>query len=297
MDMSNHNTEKRTNKHLSYEERFFIQLRLAEQATVSSIAKALNRSRITIYAEIKRGTTAQIKNGKTIFVYFTDKGQLVYEQTRTGSSKHFKASNVPEFLEWVLERIQKDKWSLDASVGYARSTALFSPKDMLCTKTLYNYLHLGLLQPLTLTDMPLITRRLNKTHRNRAHKKKLGKSIDERPEVVESRSEFGHWEVDTVRGIKDKNDKVLVTIVERKTRFYVVLQSPSAKARDVVEVLKKWLSNFSPEYRKLIFKTLTADNGMEFANLHELEEISPTVYFAHPYSSWDGVQTSVIMAY
>ena len=51
----------------------------------------------------------------------------------------------------------------------------------------------------------------------------------------DSRKEFGHWELDTVRGIKNRNDQVLVSLLERKTRLYIALRYPSAKTSDVKE--------------------------------------------------------------
>ena len=53
MDNTNHNTETRTNKHLSLKERFYIQTRLRLGASISSIDTDLQRSRTTIYYEIK----------------------------------------------------------------------------------------------------------------------------------------------------------------------------------------------------------------------------------------------------
>ena len=51
-----------------------------------------------------------------------------------------------------------------------------------------------------------------------------------------------------------------------------------------LEVLKE---EYGEEHFSEIFKTITADNGSEFARLSELEEVGVSVYFAHPYSSWE----------
>ncbi|MCI5708287.1 MAG: hypothetical protein MR282_02235 [Veillonella caviae] len=47
---------------------------------------------------------------------------------------------------WVEAKVLKDKWSFDAAVGYAMRNSLFVRNEMVCTKTLYNYLHQGLLR-------------------------------------------------------------------------------------------------------------------------------------------------------
>ncbi|CAM3198165.1 Integrase, catalytic region [Vibrio rarus] len=75
----------------------------------------------------------------------------------------------------------------------------------------------------------------------------------------------------------------MVTILERKTRFYVVKKVLSKSADDVsratIELLKP--------YKKFVH-TITEDNGREFAG-HEViaEELEAEVYFAHLYSSWE----------
>ena len=80
---------------------------------------------------------------------------------------------------------------------------------MVCTKTLYNYVAAGLLTIANI-DLPLKVTCSNKTTRIKHHKKNLGTSIDERPININDRSEFGHWEIDTVIGMKNKADAVLL---------------------------------------------------------------------------------------
>ena len=91
MDYINHNTSLRTNKHLSYEERFYIEKQLQANVSKSAIAKALGRSRTTIYTEIRRGTTVQIEQGKPILVYLADCGQGKYGVSRKGSFNTLKS--------------------------------------------------------------------------------------------------------------------------------------------------------------------------------------------------------------
>lgn len=103
---------------------------------------------------------------------------------------------------------------------------------MVCTKTLYSYTALGLL-PFGVTDLPLLLKRNPKKSRVKKHKKNLGQSIEERPDHVETREEFGHWEIDTVIGKKTKDDNVLLTIVERQTRNSIFLKIPDKTSESV----------------------------------------------------------------
>ena len=65
----------------------------------------------------------------------------------------------------------------------------------------------------------MIVRRSQRKSISRKHKRELGKSIELRDPTIETSEEFGHWELDTVRGIKDKTADVLISLLERKSRL------------------------------------------------------------------------------
>lgn len=79
-------------------------------------------------------------------------------------------------------------------------------------------------------DLPLVVRRSMRKSIVRKHRRELGQSIELRDAIVETRKEFGHWELDTVRGTKDKTDDVLVMLLERKSRQYIALRCLLAHA-------------------------------------------------------------------
>ena len=87
------------------------------------------------------------------------------------------------FLASVEHTGFKDKWSIAASVGYAIRYHLFARDAMASTKTLYNYVHQGILQRAPI-DLPLMVRRSTRKVRMRKHKKHLGKSIDLQDESI-----------------------------------------------------------------------------------------------------------------
>lgn len=106
-------------------------------------------------------------------------------------------------------------------------------------------------------------------------------SIDERPEIVDSKERYGDWEVDTMIG---KNHKgVLVTAVERKAKFTRIGHAPNKSAELVSKALIEMLSPFQDKVL-----TITVDNGKEFSmHNHVAEALEADVYFAHPYRSWE----------
>lgn len=286
MEYTNNNTESRKNKHLNFEERMVIQLRLKDGLSPYKIAKELTRPINTILNEISRGTTTQIKQGNYIEVYLADTGEAVYKKHRLNSCRSFKRLECSDFINYTVDKIKNDFWSPDACVGEAIANNKFERSQMVCTKTLYNYIDLGLLAVKN-TDLPMKLRRNTKPTRVKKHKKKLGTSIAERPTDINTRTEFGHWEIDTVIGAKSNTDNVLLTIVERKTRYAMVLDIVGKTAIAVTGALNRVRSLFGEQFSQ-VFKTITGDNGSEFADLSTLEaETNTKVYFTHPYSSFE----------
>ncbi|TXL03434.1 IS30 family transposase, partial [Methylococcaceae bacterium CS1] len=106
-------------------------------------------------------------------------------------------------------------------------------------------------------------------------------SIEERPEVVETKTRIGDWEIDTVIG---KNHKgALVTIVDRVSKFTLIKKVDSKQSKVVTEATIMLLKPYLDKTH-----TITADNGKEFAGHEKLaEQLETKVYFAHPYASWE----------
>ncbi len=113
-----------------------------------------------------------------------------------------------------------------------------------------------------------------------ADRKNLGSSIEQRPKEVEDRATPLHWEGDLVKGVRRKNQPALMTLTERTTRFEVVIKIPDYRASTCQRLLQKEIDQH-PDW----FKTLTFDNGSEFADMTKIKNCQ--IYFAHPYSPWE----------
>lgn len=274
--------EHKKGQHLSYEHRVLIQTRLNDGWSPNKIAKEIGCAPNTIRNEIKRGNV-QLYNGH-VQRYHAKEGQAHYEKNRQTCSRHYDFLEKADFISFVEKKFIEDGWSLDACFGYALKEGLFTREQMVCTKTLYNYVDLGLIGIKNI-HLPEKLRRSPKKANHRKNKKILGRSIEERPEEVNDRSEFGHWEIDLVIGSKKKDDDALLTMIERKTREYWMMRVPGRNPEGVMAALEGIRSQYS-EHWDDIFKTMTTDNGAEFSMLSDLEELSKTlVYFAHPYTS------------
>lgn len=277
------NTKKRTFKHLTEIERGQIAAYIEEDLTISEIGRRMGRDKSTISREIKRGTVQQLDTFRKPYEkYFPDVGARVYEENRKNCGNHSKVMEAWEFNAFAEKKILEDKWSPDAVVGHAKRHKKF--EYIPSTKTLYNWIDEGKLSIINM-DLAMKLRRSTKGTKSRKHKKVLGISIEERPKSVETREEFGHWEIDTVLGHKS-NDDALLTLIERKTRHKIIRRIPSKTALAVSAVLDDIFASY-PDVQK-VFKSITADNGSEFSELSEQgEKHKIEVYFSHPYASWE----------
>lgn len=283
MDASKYTTKIRKGQHLTAEERHDIEVHLKDGWSIYKISKHLGLSYNTVKDEINHGTVA-LYHGK-VKRYKAAVGEQVYKEHRQNSAKKYLSQETSTFLQYVVKQFKNEGWSLDACYGNALVNGLFSRDEMVCTKTLYNYVDLGLL-PLTNLNLPEKLRRNTKAKKVREHRKILGRSIEQRSETIENREEFGHWDFDTIIGKKDENEPCVLVMNERKTRNSLFIKARNHTPEAINEAVQKVLAYFSEQYSS-VFKTITTDNGSEFAALPLLENGESKVYFTHPYSSFE----------
>jgi len=106
--------------------------------------------------------------------------------------------------------------------------------------------------------------------------------IEERPQAVEGRKQFGHWESDTVEGAKGKG--LIVTHVERKSRLTLIHLLPDKTAAKLHKATIKMMKDLP----KCMLRTMTPDNGKEFSAFKLIEAaLGLKVFFANPHSPWE----------
>ena len=270
-------------KHLSFEERVIIQTRLKDGCSIRAIARKLG-SPSTISYEVRRGTVS-LYHGKQKR-YKADQGQSVYQINRRHCGRKSAFLKKAGFINYVIKHFFEDGWSLDVCANRSLATGEFSHYQTVCTRTLYNYVDQGLMT-IKNYNLPEKLKRNTKLHHVRQNKKKLGRSIEERPKEIEQRSEFGHWECDLVLGHKTKDDQVLLTLSERMSREFLIIRIPDKTSASVMQAFQMLQKQYSEHWND-IFKTIATDNGSEFADLANLEQVSKTlIYYAHPYTSCD----------
>lgn len=285
MDISHSTTNgHRKGQHITYDDRMLIQIRLKDGKSIRSIAREIGCSPQTVSNEIKRGTVL-LYHGK-VSRYKASAGQAAYDEHRLASCRHYSLLEKECFITYVQKHFFDDHWSLDACYGRALQDGGFSREQVVCTKTLYSYVDLGLLK-IKNHNLPEKLSRNTKQHHSHIHKKKLGRSIEERPPEIENRQEFGHWECDLVLGAKSRGDNALFTLLERKTREFWMIRIKDKTAESVMNAVEQLKKEYGEHFNE-VFKTITTDNGSEFADLSTIEETAETlVYYAHPYTSCD----------
>lgn len=113
------------------------------------------------------------------------------------------------------------------------------------------------------------------------YRRLLGQSIEERPAEVDSREAFGHFEIDTIVGKRDGQESVILTLIERQTRFQIIRLIDGRNADSVAYAMKSIIAEYGP-----IIESITADNGPEFATLPQvMASVSTLHILTHPASA------------
>lgn len=254
-------------KHLNETQRYTIYRMKKEKKTQSEIARYIGVSQATISKELRRNADS---NGK----YSPKLAQAFADMMKERSHKPYKLNDAMK--EFIREKIENDKWSPEQIKGYCDKNDI----TMVSIEWIYHFIREDKRNGGSLYK--------HCRHKLKHRKRPVGAagagcipdrvSIHQRPQAVEKREEFGHFEMDLIQNGKD----FILTIVERKTRFLLMERLLNGKnASDVAKVVIKLLR----PYKKHV-KSLTTDNGKEFA-MHILiaKELRTIVYFTDPYSS------------
>jgi IS30 family transposase len=109
------------------------------------------------------------------------------------------------------------------------------------------------------------------------------RSIKYRPESVNDRNEFGHWEADLMIFQKIHGDANVATVVERKSRFTVLFKNKDRQSRPIMDQLINVLSPLPRHARQ----SLTFDRGFEFVSWRKLTKgMGSEVWFCDPSAPW-----------
>ena len=271
---------RKKNTRLTFKERIQIETLLNEKKSKAYIAKKLNRARSTITREVNKWVQTDKDKYSAELAYRCSKDDYLNKRNTYKIAIHKK-------LRLYVYKGLLSQWTPEQIAGKLKLEYPNDPIMSISHESIYRYIYT---QPQARLNKKLINLLVRKKTRRRPPKKRRGTgskiinqiSIDSRPKHIHLREEVGHWEGDLVIG---KNHKSAIgTIVERKTRFTLIIQLKSKKAMEVANEFSKILNKLNPIYKK----TMTYDNGIEMARHEKItKKTGMKIYFAHPYSSWE----------
>jgi len=263
---------KKQYKQITIDERDLIAIHRANGFSMNDIAKMLGRNKSTISRELTRNSA---KQSKTYLPHQAQK-RAQKRKKEAAMKEELKCHKIRNF---VKNRI-KDGWSPETIAGTLASS---SQKFKISHESIYLYIY---------KKRPDLVQYLTRAHRKRFKRvpksnKKNNRipnriSIDQRPEEINNRSEFGHWESDA---IVSKQSKVALSVsIERISKLVKIKKIKQNKANMFSKAVIRRMKGLPACARR----SITYDNGSENV-LHERinDQLNTASYFCNPYHSWE----------
>ena len=278
--------------HLSFTDRLKIERMANEKRPAKEIAKAVHVHISTIYRELARGRYEHLNSDYTTEErYSPDIAEQRYRANLSAKGADIKIGRDHKLASYIENKIAKEGYSPAAVVGEIR-TKNIPFETSVCKTTVYSYISKGVFLHLTNKDLPRQGKKKNQYRQVRAARPPRGESIENRPAEINERRTFGHWEMDTVVGKKGGGKRVSLMLTERKTLFEIIIPIRDKSDESVVAALNRLEKRFGKLF-PLVFRSITVDNGSEFANCRGMEKSKyrkgdrTKMYYCHPYSSYE----------
>ena len=268
----------RSYAHLDLDERRRLAKWREAKIPVKEIALRLGRDASTLYRELKRNFFRDVElpelNG-----YHAVAAQEMAERRR---AVHRKMVVHPTLKLAVVDRL-KAGWSPEQIAGRMK---LERHPVRVSHETIYRFAYSksGLSEELY-RHLPEHRRRRRPRTARRHHGVRFSNevSIARRPDSIGQRTEFGHWEADLVMFRKEFGKTNLASVVERVSRFTLLLKNRDRQSRPVMEALIAGLAALPFAARR----SITFDRGTEFTAWPHLQAgLGVQTWFCDPQSPW-----------
>lgn len=268
---------KRSKLALSLEEREEISRSIVAGLSMREIARQLDRSPSTISREINR-------NGG-----YAEYRATLADENAWDNAKRPKPCKLSlnRYLCRMVESKLKINWSPEQIAGWLKKIFPTDENYQVSYETIYRSLFIqarGVLKK-ELQQHLRSKRTIRRAKSSSLKRDGLGGmphavSIRERPASVEDRAVPGHWEGDLIEGT---NGSCIATLVERHSRFVMLVKLDNKKAETVIPALIKHSRKLPEE----LYKSLTWDRGTEMKGHHKFTLATDIqVYFCDPQSPW-----------
>ena len=271
----------KTYRQLSLEDRCEIAKRHSAGQSIRQIAAALDRAPSSISREIKRNSGRQVGY----------KPAYADEQTQARRWTGSKLARDPHLRSAVLTSLAKG-WSPEQVAGRLKHE---NNRRVISHETIYRFIYAELVRTRNYDWRLYLPRAKSK----RGYRGVRGGSsasffkdrvpIAERPGEVGMRGTPGHWEADLMAFAK--YGQSILTIHERQSRLILAARPESKHADGIAKLIAEMLKPLPPEMRR----TLTFDNGTEFARHHWLHALNLKTYFCDPHAPWQkgGIENAI----
>jgi transposase, IS30 family len=255
------NTQKKSYRHLSFEERFVVEKLLKAQVCLREIARFLSRSPNTISREVRRNTVCD--------AYIAGKAQRKAYHTRWRAKRYSLKVVMNDFLHRFADRKLRERWSPEQISGYLKEEI-----GIACSaKAIYTFAKQRCYDRYLFWGWNKRKSGPRYHHAHALHDARV--YIDDRPEL----SGLGHYEMDFV--VSKTSTWVLLVVIDRLSKKTAVERLPNRKRATILGALSRM-------FRGIDVKSITTDNDIAFACWREIETLLGTrVYFTHPYHSWE----------
>lgn len=224
-------------------------------------------------------------------------GTMLIVSPSSSRGTQLKIGNDIAYANYIEDKIVNEDYSPAAVLGELKAQGKEGDFSVtVCVTTLYSYIDKGIFLKLSNKNLPVKKNKKRNYKKVQRQQKRTaaGESIDKRPKEIDTREEFGNWEMDSVLGKRGKSKNTLLVLTERKTRNEIIFKLPDHTDEAVVAALDRLERKWGADMFKRVFKTITVDNGSEFADAEGLQrsiinegEKRTKVYYCHPYSSWE----------
>lgn len=251
---------------LSITERVKIFEALKRRCSIREIARELGRHFSTISRELAR-------NSDFIGYLYPQEAHAKAQQRKAKNLR--KIDKIPKLKAFMIAKLQV-KWIPDAIAG---AWNLENPSQKVTAETIYRYIYAQENKKLELWKLLSRTKKRRGISRKSYKRSKIVDriSIHERPKTIENRSEIGHFEADLFFQQGSMSANVL-NCVERTSRKIFLVKHDSKLSKKIVKSIESAIGACA--------KTVTFDNGSEFAQHHELKKNGIQTYFCDPGSPW-----------
>lgn len=253
---------------ITLEEREKIYLLKKENYSQSEIAKKLGRHKSTISRELSLNSSK--------IAYLPDSAMEMSVKRRQ-HNKLTKLDKNPDLKAHIILKLKEDRWPPEAISARLKN----DPKmPNISHETIYKFIYSKEGQKLKLYEALMYRRpkRQAKCFRRKRYSVPEEKRIENRPDFINERVELGHAEGD-LTFFSGSNSQNVITAIERVSRMVKLTKNENKKSLSTINKLNK-------SVKELGCKSLTLDNGSEFAKYGSLELTGTKVYFCKPHSPW-----------